>query len=110
MNSLGSFDEFWPVYLRAHASPRCRALHYAASIAGLVGLVLALLGGSLWWLLAGIVAAYAFAWVGHFHVERNVPLTFTHPLWSLRADYRMFALWLTGRLPAHLRAAGADRA
>lgn len=110
MNSPGSFEEFWPIYLRAHASPRCRTLHYAASTAGLAGLLLALVTGGFWWLLAGIVAAYAFAWVGHFHVEGNVPLTFTHPLWSLRADYRMFALWLTGRLPEHLRAAGADRA
>ena len=106
MDKLDSFADFWPVYLRAHSNPTCRALHYVASAAGIGGLVLALATGSPWWMLVGLLGAYAFAWIGHFFVEENVPLTFTHPLWSLRADYRMFFLWLTGRLGAHLRAAG----
>lgn len=108
MDKLDSFADFWPVYLRAHSNPTCRALHYAASITGIAGFLLAVTGGNLWWILVGMVGAYALAWVGHFFVEENVPLTFTHPLWSLRADYWMFILWLTGRLGVHLRAAGVD--
>jgi hypothetical protein len=106
MERIASFREFWPVYLRAHSDARCRALHYAASLCGLAGIVLALATGSGWWLLAGLVAAYAFAWAGHFFVEENLPLTFKHPLWSLMADYRMFFLWLGGGLARHLEAAG----
>lgn len=110
MQKISSFDDFWPIYLRAHAKPLCRALHYAASISGLGALGLALISGNLWWLPAGLLLSYAFAWVGHFKVEQNVPLTFTHPLWSLAADYRMFGLWLMGQLPRHLRAAGVEPA
>lgn len=110
MQKLSSFDEFWPVYLRAHANPTCRALHYAASASGLAALALLLVTGELWWLVAGLVVSYGFAWVGHYKVEHNVPLTFTHPWWSLVADYRMFFLWLTGGLARHLRAAGAEPA
>lgn len=110
MQKLSSFDEFWPVYLRAHANPTCRALHYAASASGLAALALLLVTGELWWLVAGLVVSYGFAWVGHYKVEHNVPLTFTHPWWSLVADYRMFFLWLTGGLARHLRAAGAESA
>ena len=110
MQKLGSFDEFWPVYLRAHANPACRALHYVASASGLAALTLVLLTGSAWWLLAGLAVSYGLAWAGHYRIENNVPLTFTHPWWSLVADYRMFFLWLTGGLPRHLRAANVEPA
>ena len=108
MDRLRSFDDFWPVYLRAHADPRCRALHYAASASGIGGVILGATTGNLMWALYGMLGAYAFAWAGHFFVEKNVPLTFKHPIWSLAADYRMFGLWLMGQLPRHLRNAGAD--
>jgi len=110
MTKISSFEEFWPIYLRAHSNPTCRALHYAASISGLTALALVLLTGNAWWLLAGLLLSYGFAWVGHFKVENNVPLTFTHPLWSLVADYRMFFLWTMGQLPRHLRRAGVEPA
>ena len=54
------YADFWPHYLREHADPRCRRLHY-------IGSSLAL---------------------------------------SLVSDWRMYGLWLTGRLTPRLEAAG----
>ena len=50
------------------------------------------------WILAGVVWAYAFAWIGHFKIEHNRPATFTYPLWSLLGDFKMMAMMATGKL------------
>ena len=89
----------------AHRDPRCRALHYVGSTGGLIGIVVALFSWNAWWLLAGLVFAYALAWVGHFLVERNRPATFGNPLWSLIGDIRMYLLWLGGGLDRAMQAA-----
>lgn len=101
-----SFAEFWPFYLQEHSKRETRALHYIGTSLVVAVAGLALLSGAWLWLLAMPVAGYFFAWVAHFGVEKNRPATFTYPLWSLAADFRMWALWLTGRLGPHLERAG----
>ena len=100
------FDQFWPFYLREHAKPRTRALHYIGTSLVVAIAVGAALTGR-WWLLALMpVAGYGFAWGSHVAVERNRPATFTYPAWSLAADFRMWWFWLTGRLGPELAKAG----
>ena len=101
-----SFAQFFPHYLREHADPRTRAFHYVGT-ALVIGIWLAAVVTLTWWLLLLTpVAGYVFAWVSHAFVERNKPATFTYPWWSLLADFKMFGLWVSGRLGPHLRAAG----
>lgn len=101
-----SFAEFWPFYLQEHSLPKTRALHYMGTSLVVAVAVYALLTANYWWLAAMPLAGYFFAWLAHFTVEKNRPATFTYPLWSLYADFKMWALWLTGRLGPELERAG----
>lgn len=95
---LSSYEEFWPYYVSQHLNPVCRGLHFLGTALVILFAVAAVLFLSRTWLLASLVAGYGFAWLGHFFFERNKPATFIHPLWSLRADFRMFRLTLLRRM------------
>ena len=101
---LGSYEAFWPFYVAQHSNRTNRRLHFIGT-----SLVLAALAASVFisllWLVAAPVAGYGFAWVGHFVFERNRPATFTHPLWSLRGDFRMYRLMLLGKMDAEVQRA-----
>ncbi|WP_164118261.1 DUF962 domain-containing protein [Sphingorhabdus sp. Alg239-R122] len=106
MREYQSFETFWPFYLREHSKPRTRSLHYIGTTLVIAVAFYAVLSGKWLWLLAMPVAGYFFAWLAHFRVEKNRPATFTYPLWSLAADFKMYFLWLTGRIGPELERAG----
>ena len=99
---LASYSDFWPFYLNQHSKPETRRLHYVGRALALALLACALATLSGWMLLAAIVSGYAFAWLSHAFLEHNQPATFTYPLWSLLSDFRMFVLWISGRLEPEL--------
>jgi hypothetical protein len=101
-----SFADFWLFYLREHARPGTRALHFAGTSLVILFAAAAVASGDWRLILAVPVAGYGFAWASHAFVEHNRPATFSYPLWSLAADFRMFFLWLSGGLAGQLRAAG----
>ena len=93
-----SFAEFYPYYLGEHRDPTCRRLHFAGTTLGTLCFIAAIATMNAWWLLAGLVMGYAFAWVGHFFYEHNKPATFQHPFYSFIGDYAMYRdIWL-GRI------------
>lgn len=98
MTAFASFREFYPYYLGEHADVRCRRLHFAGSWVVLLVVAVAVVSGDAWWLVLAPVAGYGFAWVGHYVFEKNRPATFTHPLYSLMGDWRMFWDILRGRV------------
>ena len=93
-----SFAEFYPFYLSEHSNRTCRRLHFIGTTLGILFLAHAFSTLNFWWLLAGLVAGYAFAWAGHFFFEKNRPATFTHPLYSFMGDWVMWKDMLTGRI------------
>ena len=52
-----------------------------------------------WTPFVALVPAYAFAWVGHFRFEHNIPATFIYPTHSVISDQRLAFEMLTGNLP-----------
>jgi len=95
---FNSFTEFWPYYLGEHSKPATRFLHYAGSLTAVATLVGLIVIGRWWLFPLAFVPGYAFAWIGHFFIEKNRPATFTYPLWSFMGDWKMLALMLTRRL------------
>ena len=93
-----TYAEFWPRYLAAHRDPRTKALHFVGTSAGVVLLIVFAFNRDWRFLIAAPIVGYACAWTGHAVFEHNRPETFGHPFWSLYSDFRMLALFLTGRL------------
>jgi hypothetical protein len=93
-----TFTDFYPFYLSEHANRTCRRLHFAGTSIGLACLITAFAMQNFWWLLTGLVAGYAFAWVGHYFFEHNRPATFSYPFYSFLGDWVMWKDMLSGRI------------
>ena len=93
-----TFTDFYPFYLSEHSNRTCRRLHFAGTSIGLDCLVTAFATQNFWWLLAGLVSGYAFAWVGHYFFEHNRPATFSYPFYSFLGDWVMWKDMLSGRI------------
>jgi len=100
------YDAFWLHYLREHAKPQTRQIHYAGTFLALGSVAAAFVFAQPWFGALALVTGYGPAWYAHFCVEKNRPATFTYPVWSLLSDFRMAFAWLTGSLGGELARAG----
>src|SRR5262249_60544306 len=83
----GPFGEFFPFSRPEHSNRPCRRLPFVGTTIGLGCVIAALVTGNLWYVLAGLVAGYLLAWIGHFVFEKNRPATFTYPLYSFMGGW-----------------------
>jgi hypothetical protein len=102
---ITSFGKFWLFYVHEHSHPLNRQLHFIGSSLGLVCLCTCFYTGNLLFIPLGLLLDYGFAWIGHFFIERNKPASFKYPLWSFRADWKMWALMLAGRMNSEVERA-----
>jgi hypothetical protein len=93
-----SFKTFYPYYLREHANPINRILHFIGTALLLISLGYGIISGKILYFILIPILGYGFAWVGHFFIEKNKPATFTYPLYSLASDFVMFWDILTGQI------------
>jgi hypothetical protein len=97
-----NFEDFWVHYVKAHSKKGTRDLHFIGTTAALAVAAAGVLTRKRWLLLAAPTVGYGFAWAGHFLVEGNVPQTFGNPLWSFKADFRMWQMILKGTMDAEV--------
>jgi hypothetical protein len=102
-NKIHSFSEFWPEYLRAHASPASRTFHVIGLFLSLATAAALLSCGMVFFLAVAIVPAQLGAWIGHKLSPRRDIVSAEHPDWAALADVKMCALAVTGRLENELR-------
>lgn len=95
---IDNYQQFYRFYLSEHRNITNRQLHVLGSSIGLASVAVALFKARPRYVLYGIAAGYACAWLGHFKYERNRPASFKQPLYSFISDWRMLADVLRGKI------------
>lgn len=95
---IQDYSTFYRFYLTEHRNIMSRRLHVVGSSIGLYCVSKAIRQKKAKYVLYGLLAGYACAWVGHFVFEKNKPASFKQPVYSFISDWRMFADVLRGQL------------
>jgi hypothetical protein len=98
----GTFEEFWPFYVREHQKKSTRIMHFVGTTAAVATFATGLLLRKRWMMIVAPVLGYGPAWISHFFIEKNRPATFKYPLWSLKADFVMWKKIVTGQMDAEV--------
>ena len=96
------FEDFWPYYVSQHTNPLNRKLHFWGTNNLFFWLALAVLRRSLRLAVFAVVSSYAYAWFGHFIVQKNRPATLDFPLLSALGDLRMYVKIWQGTMDAEV--------
>jgi hypothetical protein len=99
---MTSFQEFWPLYLRAHRHRGTRIGHYCATTIALSAVATSIVLQAIWVTILGIVLGYTIALTSHRLCDGSKSLVLVNPVWGALADFRMCWLALTGGLSAEL--------
>jgi hypothetical protein len=97
------FEDFWPYYVTEHANPLNRKLHFWGTNNLFFWLTLAVLRRSPRLVVFAVVSSYAYAWIGHFLIEKNRPATLDYPILSALGDLQMYVKTWQGQMNAEVR-------
>ena len=97
MERYKTFKEFYPYYINEHENKYTKLLHFIGTSVGIFFLIIFLTSFEFMYLLFALISGYAFAWIGHFFIEKNKPATFKYPLYSFIGDHKMFIEILQGK-------------
>ena len=97
MDRYKTFTDFYPYYLSEHDNKYTKLMHFIGTSIGIFFLIMFFLSFNFLYLLFAIISGYAFAWVGHFFVEKNKPATFKYPFYSFVGDHAMYFEILQGK-------------
>lgn len=92
-------NEFWGKYKEAHYFYSTRLIHAVGTAIAIYCVVTAIVTGTIWLGIGGIFLAYGLAWLSHWFIEGNSPLTLKNPLYSLLCDLWMMVRIFTGSNP-----------
>ena len=92
-----NFEDFYPYYIDEHENKYNKLLHFIGTSFSLIFFTTFLLTLEPKYILFGFLSGYAWAWIGHFFIEKNKPATFYFPLYSLRGDWRMYKEIIQGK-------------
>ncbi|WP_080649432.1 DUF962 domain-containing protein [Acinetobacter pittii] len=95
---IKNYQDFYCFYLTEHRNIMSRRLHVVGSSIGIYFFSKAIRKKQAKYVLYGLVAGYANAWVGHFVFEKNKPASFKQPFYSFISDWRMLTDVARGRL------------
>ena len=86
-----SFADFYPYYISQHKIPLNRLCHNIGSVLSISVFVVSIYKNMFFIMFLSPLLGYAFAWYGHFAIEKNKPATFKFPIYSFLGDWLM--LW-----------------
>ena len=98
MESFENFDGFFRYYISQHSKAPTRWVHFASTHAGILVGLTALVRRKPLLLLAAPVTVYGPAFLSHYLIEKNSPVTLKgNPFWAMRGDLRMISTMWRGR-------------
>jgi hypothetical protein len=97
-----SFAEFWPTYVLAHGKFSTQLIHVVGTLAAVAFAVYLIVTAQWLWLPLAPVIGYGPAFLSHFTIEGNRPLSFGNPVYSFAADFKMVGYFLNGRMRAEI--------
>lgn len=90
---IKNYTEFWLFYLQNHKKPLTRLFHVTGTLSALLIIAISFLYEEPYLILHAAFMGYLPAWFSHFFIEKNKPLTWKYPVWSLASDIRMTYLF-----------------